>query len=75
MASGMMSGVMSPRRDELTDDEVLAECGGELPERALMRRRRGKSGALVQVIVNPQIVVAGGDIVGPVSQTGANGNR
>lgn len=69
--------MVSILHDELTTEEVMAEAGRELPERALMRRRRhrhGHDGVSIQVIVNPQIVVAGGDINGPVSQTGANGN-
>ena len=70
---------------ELSLDELLAEGGSELPERALMRHRRRHGGASAfasggsvanandtnQVINNPQIAVGNG---GPVTQVGNNSN-
>src|SRR5262249_19745049 len=59
-------GVMDKTYGELSVEELLAEAGSELPERPLMRRRRGHSVSLVNVtnqsINNPQIAVGGGNI-------------
>jgi hypothetical protein len=70
---------------ELSLDELLAEGGSELPERALMRHRRRHGGASAsafggsvansnstdQSISNPQIAIGNG---GPVTQVGNNTN-
>jgi len=62
---------------ELGLAELLAEGGRELPERALLRHRRGSRlsvsnvNSTSQVIDNPQIAIGNG---GPVTQVGANSN-
>jgi len=72
-----MTNTINATSGELSIEDVLAEGGRELPERALLRHRRGSRlsvsnvNSTSQVISNPQIALGNG---GPVTQVGANSN-